>query len=146
MHLDKTHVKKEKRGIGSRNHGLRWFRDQEGIRPAGTGPNSSVSCFCQCISRFRIESRPPWRKHRRRSAVTLETLHVGVQTICFRGGTRSAPVNSPEYLARTLSISARWFTSTHSSSPEFHCAEACRNNVGERTAYTHQCFLRRRYH
>ena len=38
---------------------------------------------------------------------------------------QNAPVNSAEYLARILSISARWFTSTGSSHPESHYTENC---------------------
>lgn len=38
---------------------------------------------------------------------------------------QNAPVNSAEYLARILSISARWFTSTGSSYPESHYTENC---------------------
>ena len=44
---------------------------------------------------------------------------------------RDLPLNSPEYLASTLSISARWFTSTASSSPNSHCRGSCQQCRGE---------------
>ena len=47
---------------------------------------------------------------------------------------RNIPVNSPEYLARTLSISARWFTSTVSSLPELHCTWIRESYVSDRRA------------
>lgn len=56
------------------------------------------------------------------------------------------PVNSPEYLANILSMSARWFTSTDSSCPEFHCAQTCQIKVEGETAHTYQFILRVRRH
>ena len=53
----------------------------------------------------------------------------------FVENTRNIPVNSPEYLARTLSISARWFTSTDSSSPEFHYVGNRQGNTDGRMVY-----------
>ena len=57
-----------------------------------------------------------------------------------------APVYSPEYLARTLSMSARWFTSTDFSCPEFHCTQICQSGTDWRMAYTCECILRYRRH
>ena len=54
----------------------------------------------------------------------------------FVANVQNIPVNSPEYLAKTLSISARWFTSTHSSSPESHYTGNYQGNVGDRTVYS----------